>query len=253
MKIKVLASGSKGNSTYIETTQSKILIDMGINYLTLQTKLKEIDVSPEQLDAIFITHTHTDHIKGLASLVKKMNIPVYASTLVTQELRKTIPENNLHIISREDTFQDLEIETVPLSHDVEGTIGYIIKNNDEKLIYITDTGYVNERYFKKLNNATIYIIESNHDEEMLMNGPYPYYLKQRVVGDSGHLSNHTTAEYLTSWLGAKTKYVVLAHLSENNNTPELAYNTIHEAFVKNNIEVPIIIAEQRVATDLIEV
>ena len=253
MKIKVLASGSKGNSTYIESHQSKILIDIGINYLTLQNKLNEIAIDAKTIDAIFITHTHTDHIKGLASLVKKNKIPVYGSPLVIDELTKIISQEYLHVIDRELTFQDIEIETIPLSHDAEGTVGYKMKMDQENLVYITDTGYVNERLFKRLTNASVYIIESNHDEKMLMNGPYPYYLKQRVVGDSGHLSNYTTATYLTNWIGPKTKYVILAHLSENNNTEEVAYETVHGILVEAKKERPLVIAKQREATPLIEV
>ncbi len=253
MRIKVLASGSKGNSTYIETDDAKILIDVGINYITLQSKLEEISVSPEEIEAVFITHTHTDHIKGLASFVKRTKAKVYGSSPVLEELTRIIPENNLHVIEKEMTYKDMEIETFKTSHDAKGSLLYKIKNKQDTLVYITDTGYVNERYFKALSNATIYVLESNHDEKMLMDGPYPYYLKQRVIGDEGHLSNHTAGTYLTSWIGPKTKYIILAHLSENNNTEEIAFSTVDGILKASGIDLPIIIAKQRDATDVIEV
>ena len=208
MKVKVLASGSKGNSTLIRTDKINILIDMGVTYQYLCNELDKINLEPRNLDAILITHTHSDHVKGLASLVKKTNIKVYIIEEMLPELANKIPKENLFIYSNKLELNDLTIKTVRISHDVEG-VGFIIENNNKSLVYITDTGYINEKNLKQLVNKNTYIVESNHDEKMLMEGPYPYILKQRVISDKGHLSNNMIAEYLLEIIGEKTNKIVL--------------------------------------------
>src|SRR5699024_1080680 len=118
---------------------------------------------------------------------------------------------------------------IKTSHDAKGSVGFLITEDDNSIVYITDTGYINRKYFPLLENKNIYYIESNHDEKMLMDGPYPYYLKQRIISDEGHLSNDTTAKYLKKLVGDNTKYIILAHLSEHNNKEELAYIATSEA------------------------
>lgn len=253
MKIKVLASGSKGNSTYLEQDGTRLLIDLGINYRQLQNELEKINVTPSSIEGILLTHTHNDHMKGLASFLKKTERKVYVPIEIKEQIQDTIPEENIEVLEKISQIASFEIELIKTSHDAVGSVGYIIRTKDTKMVYITDTGYVNERYFKRLSNANIYIIESNHDEKMLMEGPYPYYLKQRVLGDTGHLSNHTTATYLSKWIGENTKYIVLAHLSENNNTEEIAYQAVYEELKKNDKVRPIIIAKQYESLEVIEV
>lgn len=252
MKIKVLASGSKGNSTLIKTDSINLLIDMGINYQQLATELENINMYPKEISAVLITHTHSDHIKGLASLVKKTNVKVYALEEMINELSKKIPLDNIFIYENPLELEDLKINIIRISHDVEG-VGFIIEHNKNSLVYITDTGYINKKYFPLLEDKDLYIIESNHDEEMLMEGPYPYILKQRVISDKGHLSNITTANYLLELVGEKTKKIILAHISENNNTEELALKTTKELLESNNIYKEIIIAKQYESLDEIEV
>ena len=252
MKVKVLASGSKGNSTLIRTSKVKVLIDIGINYQTLASELEKLNLTPNDLDAVLITHTHSDHIKGLPALVKKTNLKVYMLEEMEPELIKKIPENNLHLYSNPLMLEDLTINLIRISHDVAG-VGFIIEHNGHSLVYITDTGYINRKYIPLMKNKDLYIIESNHDEEMVMEGPYPYILKQRVLSDKGHLSNHTTAEYLLETVGNNTKQIILAHISENNNTEELALNTTKDLLAENNIYKPIILAKQYEPLDEIEV
>ena len=252
MKIKVLASGSKGNCTLIRTDTVNILIDMGITYQILCNELSKISMSPKELDAILITHSHNDHTKGLASLVKKTNLKVYILENMLEELGNKISHNNINFYEDPTYIGDLKIETFRISHDVDG-VGFIIENNDKNLVYVTDTGYINEKYFNKLKNKNLYIIESNHDEEMLMEGPYPYILKQRVLSDKGHLSNITTAGYLQELVGKRTERIVLAHISENNNTPELALNTTKEVLEEKGISLPIEVAKQYESLEEIEV
>ena len=252
MKVKVIASGSKGNCTLIQTDKIKILIDMGIGYQQLVSELEKINLEPQSIDAILITHTHSDHIKGLPSLVKKTNLKVYMLEEMEPELVKKIPENNLHLYTNPLILEDLTINLIRISHDVEG-VGFVIEHNNHSLVYLTDTGYINRKYIPLMKNRDLYIIESNHDEEMVMEGPYPYILKQRVISDKGHLSNHATAEYLLETVGNNTKQIILAHISENNNTEELALNTTKDLLAENNIYKPITLAKQYEPLDEIEV
>ena len=252
MKVKVLASGSKGNSTLIRTDKINLLIDCGVTYQYLASELEKINVTPKDLDAILITHTHSDHIKGLTSLVKKTGLKVFILEEMLDEIKSKIPYENINYYTNPLYIDDLKIELIRISHDVEG-VGFIIENNDRNLVYITDTGYINRKYLPKMKNKNVYIIESNHDEEMLMEGPYPYILKQRVISDHGHLSNTTTAGYLREIIGDRTSTIVLAHISENNNTEELAYNTTKEMLEENNLEKKVIIAKQYESLDEIEV
>ena len=250
--MKVIASGSKGNCTLIQTDKIKILIDMGIGYQQLASELEKINLEPQTIDAILITHTHSDHIKGLPSLVKKTNLKVYMLEEMEPELVKKIPENNLHLYTNPLILEDLTINLIRISHDVEG-VGFVIEHNNHSLVYLTDTGYINRKYIPLMKNRDLYIIESNHDEEMVMEGPYPYILKQRVISDKGHLSNHATAEYLLETVGNNTKQIILAHISENNNTEELALNTTKDLLAENNIYKPITLAKQYESLDEIEV
>lgn len=252
MLVKVLASGSKGNSTYIETEKKKILIDMGTTYQYLVNELATINVDPKELDLILITHTHNDHIKGLQSLVRKTNLDVYVTYGMLEDLKSKVPQENVRLLDDVNIIDDLKIEIIRTSHDVE-SVGYIITNKDKSLVYITDTGYLNKKYIPILTNRNLYIIESNHDEKMLMDGPYPPILKQRVISDKGHLSNKTTAKLLTEVVGNKTEKIVLAHISENNNTESLAYETTKQALEKKNINKEVILAKQYESLDVIEV
>ena len=252
MKVKVLASGSKGNSTLIRTNNMNLLIDMGITYQQLASELEKINLTPKDLSAILITHTHSDHIKGLPILVKKTNIKVYVLEEMKEALKGKIPLEKVDVYDNPTIVGDLKINLIRISHDVEG-VGFIIENNGHSLVYITDTGYINEKYLPLMKNKEVYIIESNHDEEMLMEGPYPYILKQRVISDSGHLSNSTTARYLLETVGNNTKKIVLAHISEHNNTEELALKTTKDLLEENHIFKEIVVAKQYEALEEIEV
>ncbi len=252
MIVKVLASGSKGNSTYLQTNKLKILIDIGVSYQYLASELDKLKIDPHDLDGLLITHTHCDHIKGLQSLVRKTKIPVYVTEKMIKNLKEKIPLDNIKVLEDETILSDLEINLIHTSHDTE-SVGYILKSEEKSIVYVTDTGYINRKYFEKLKNHSLYIIESNHDEKMLMEGPYPYILKHRVIGDKGHLSNNTTAKLLTEFVGNNTKKIILAHISENNNTYDLAYQTTKDALDKNNIDKEILIAKQNESLEVVEV
>jgi len=254
MKCCVLASGSKGNCTYIEYNNTKILIDLGTTSLYAEKKLKDIDVDPTDIKAILITHTHVDHINGLKVFIKKYNPKIYLSEIMHKELKNDIILNNYEYIDGDFTIDDLKINVIKTSHDTEDSNGYIVESSDSSIVYVTDTGYINQKNFKKLTNKNVYIFESNHDVEMLMNGRYPYNIKQRILGDKGHLSNKDAGYYLSKLIGDNTKQVILAHLSHDNNTDDIALKTVKEELKTTQVEFDnIIIAHQEFRTDLIEI
>ena len=230
MKTCVLSSGSKGNVTYLETSSNKYLIDLGRNKKYVLEKLKEIGVKPSDINYIIISHSHDDHISGLETFLKSYH-PVVC---VTDEILSNVPflksYNNLIIYDDNMNLGEDLIESIKSSHDSNDARNFIISDGIKSLCYVTDTGYINQKYFKKLMNHDIYLFESNHDIEMLTNGPYPAWLKARVLSDKGHLSNIAAGVYLSKFIGDKTKHIVLIHLSETNNKPELAKKTTKEVF-----------------------
>lgn len=250
MKVIVLSSGSKGNTTYVETPKAKILLDCGNSYKYIRNHLQELAVDPKDIDAIFITHTHSDHVKGLQTLIKNINPMVY----VTEKMHHYLPylTNYQYITENEFKYKDIIINVVKTSHDTEDSNAYVLTNNNSSVVYLTDTGYINRKYYDILSNRSLYIFESNHDVEMLNNGTYPFELRKRILSDKGHLSNYDSAKYLAKFIGNKTETIILAHLSEENNTEELALNTLIERLKKEKIEFNnIIIAKQNKATELI--
>ncbi len=253
MKTCVLSSGSGGNSTYVEAGNTKILIDLGTSSLYVEKKLKEIDINPEEIDAIIITHEHVDHIKGIKVFIKKYHTKLILSEILLKTIYNEIKPENYELIDKDIILNDLKITAFKLSHDAADINGYLIENKDKSLVYVTDTGYINQKNHKLIQNKNIYIFESNHDVEMLMNSRYPFHIKQRILGDYGHLSNKDSAYYLSKIIGDNTKTIILAHLSKENNTDELALTTLKKELEKKNKKIKNIqIAHQDQRTDLIE-
>lgn len=255
MKVSLLASGSKGNCCYVETSVGKFLIDVGMTCSYIEKQLKSIEKSATNIDAVFITHTHVDHINGLKSFVKKYNPVVYLTEKMHKELSSTIISDNYVILGKELVIDNLRVSVIKTSHDADDSSGYIFDDGAHSFVYITDTGYINVKNHNKLTNKNLYILESNHDTDMLMNNEkYPYYLKQRILGDKGHLSNVDSSYYLSKFIGENTKCVILAHLSEHNNTKELALKTLIETLDSSNKKcAKLIIADQNERTELVEV
>lgn len=250
MKACVLASGSKGNCTYIETSRLKFLVDAGPSCAYIERSLRSINVDPKEIDFIFLTHTHVDHVAGLRVFLKKYHPKVYLTEKMHYELDIDIPD--YFYINREIVIEDLDVLPIKTSHDVLESHGYVFTSEGKSIVHITDTGYINVRNFSKLKGKNLYIFESNHDVRMLREGKYPYHLQQRILSDKGHLSNKDSSYYLSKFVTDDTKKIVLIHLSEENNTPELALNTLLDALAGKNIP-DIEIAKQKERTELIEV
>lgn len=249
MKVVILSSGSKGNTTYIECMGTKILIDIGNTCKYVTNKLKGLGIEASEIDAILITHTHIDHVKGLKVFLKKFGTKVYFTEKMKDELAYV---DNYTFISNQGDINigKFLIHVIKTSHDVIDSVGYVIEGDGKGIVYITDTGYINQKYFSILENREVYILESNHDIEMLNHGSYSFQLRQRILGDKGHLSNYDSARYLSSFIGNKTRCIMLAHLSEENNTEQLAYQTLIERLEETKKVVDkIIIAKQGEETE----
>ncbi len=245
MIVSILKSGSKGNATLLELTNLNILIDAGITLKELEKYKKNT-----KIDIILVTHSHTDHTSGLKKIYKTYNPIIYTRNpdLINNDNFETT------YLGEQLLVDNIIITSFNLSHDSD-CVGFLIKdiNTKNELVYITDTGYINKKILNIISDKNTYIIESNHDTDMLMNGKYPFYLKQRILSDNGHLSNKDCCRYLSKLIGNNTTNIILAHLSENNNTPELAYEEAEHMVLKNHFKVNIYIAKQKEAIKNIQV
>ena len=245
MLVSTLASSSDGNCTYVETKDCKILIDAGTNVKYIKEKLDSIGVALEDIDYLFVTHTHKDHIGALESLLKKATPRILLSKNMADELEYLANYENIDTEEEIVMCGNTSIDYFRTSHDAVDARGCIISDGDKTLVYMTDTGYLNQRYFEKLYNKDIYIIEANHDVELLINGRYPKWLKSRILSDKGHLSNNACGFYLSKLIGPNTKTVILAHLSKENNTEEDALNTVKKTLKEYDITFDNIIVAPR--------
>jgi phosphoribosyl 1,2-cyclic phosphodiesterase len=249
MKVVVLASGSKGNVTYVEDNETRILIDIGKSCAYVEEKLNDINVEPSTINAILITHTHSDHINGIRTFYKKYKPTIYIMPKMLEILSEFLDTFDYCYYTDDTKINDLDIQIIKTSHDAPDSVGFLINDN---LVYITDTGYLNNKYIPLLSNKNTYIMESNHDIEMLYNGRYPYHLKRRIASDIGHLSNADASNYLLKLIGDNTKHIVLAHLSEENNTKDKALETI-KSTIENTDNLNILTASQDERTEVIEI
>ncbi len=225
MKISVLASGSSGNSTYVESKGSSILIDAGISARNISNKLSCIGKDISDIDAVFITHEHTDHVKGAERLNRHFDIPVYLNRPTYEYSVLSLKKPKFFLTNKQIKFNDLLITPFEVSHDAIDPCGFKIQNNGETIGVITDFGKPNENIKELANKANCLVLETNHDVDMLINGPYPYHLKQRILGEKGHLSNIDAGLLVKENASENLRKIFLSHLSQHNNTEELALKT----------------------------
>ncbi len=229
MKFYIIASGSKGNATLVADHDHILLIDMGITLKKLKEGLSSTPYRFENIDAVLFTHDHSDHLAGKDFFALEKRFAAKGTCDV-------LPEHELNLYTSYD-IQGFKVTVLPTSHDAVNPVGFVLEKGDEKLVYMTDTGYISERNMTHMKNANYYIIESNHNIKMLLKTNRPYDLIQRILGDYGHLSNEDSAMYVSEMIGEKTREVVLAHLSEEANTPEVALAAYFKIFRKRLIDI----------------
>ena len=233
MRLCTIASGSSGNCVYVGSEKINLLVDAGISTKRIENGLKGIDIKPDTIQGILITHEHTDHISGLRVMSRRYNIPIYATyetvqAIMQKKTMKDIPKELFHYIKPNEEFKikDIIIEAFETSHDASNPVGFTLKANEKKVGIATDLGVYDEYTISKLKDSNLLMIEANHDVNMLMVGQYPYFLKQRITGKKGHLSNEDSASLIVQLINDKLEHIILAHLSKENNYEELAYETI---------------------------
>lgn len=241
MRVCTLASSSKGNSTLIYNENTKILIDIGIKLEEVLLKLEALNILPSEINAILLTHEHSDHLKGIGPFMRKFKTPCYIHVNGVQSAVKRIGKvgDGLVIPFYNQPFQigEFKITAFELPHDAQMCVGYNIEKDDKKISIATDFGHTTSNIIENLYNSRLVILESNHDEKRLMaNENYSGVLKARILSKTGHLSNMAAAKVISELARNNVKQVVLAHLSEENNTPELAYATVCEYLKAVNVK-----------------
>ncbi len=239
MDVAVLASGSRGNSAVVRSERAMVLVDAGLSCRETCKRMAAVGLDPKQLSAIVISHEHTDHIAGLAVLAKKLRVPIYMTRNTCRDWRKQLSDENhaVHVLERNTTFEagraftvaDMEVRSFTIPHDAADPVGFTFHSGGKKVGIVTDLGYMPASVSHHLRGCDVLVIESNHDVEMLRVGPYPWMVKQRVLSRVGHLSNDALADYFASDYDGGAAWVVLAHLSEHNNLPEIALRAAEQA------------------------
>lgn len=233
MRLCSIASGSSGNCIYVGSDTTHLLIDVGISGKRTEQGLNSLGITAGELDGILITHEHADHISGLGVISRKYGIPIFATGGTVEEMKRcrslgNVDESLFHIIHADEKFviKDLVIDPMHISHDAAQPVAYRVRYGDKKVAVATDMGLYNDYIVESLKGMDALLLEANHDVNMLQVGPYPYYLKQRILGDRGHLSNENCGRLLSRILHDDLKGILLGHLSQENNIPELAYETV---------------------------
>lgn len=265
MRLCSIASGSSGNCIYVGSDHTHLLVDTGISKKRIDEGLHSLGVKGEELDGILVTHEHSDHIQGLGVFSRKYKIPIYATKGTIQGIQSSssigkMPEGLFHEIKADEAFclNDVTINPFAISHDANEPSAYRFDNGEKSVAVATDIGIYNDYIVSKLQGLNAILLEANHDVHMLEVGPYPYYLKKRVLGDKGHLSNELSGRLLCDILHDNLKNVVLGHLSKENNYAELAYETVKlEITMGDNPyrgeDIPIAVAKRDMISEVVEV
>ena len=256
LKTSILASGSSGNSVLVWTDRTKILIDAGLSARQLRERLERLGVAPEEIEALFITHEHTDHIRGAGTLARSLRIPVFLTEGTCAACNSTFE----HLAAREFfmpgdiiCFKDLQLVSYAVSHDAADPVNFLVCHRNHKVGMAMDLGYPSRLVKERLKHCDALILESNHDTQMLMNGPYPWQLKQRILGRRGHLSNDQSASLLSEVADGGLRALFLAHLSRENNHPQLVRSLFEQVMNEVGLHhVPLFVASQDEPTELFE-
>ena len=233
MRLCSIASGSSGNCIYTGSENTHLLVDAGISAKRIEAGLKELQVEGKDIQGLLITHEHLDHIKGAGVLARKYGLPIYATEGTISQMKKmsglgTIDQALYHVVHADKHFQigDMDIEPFRISHDAAQPVAYRFRSGEKSAAVATDMGFYDEYIVEHLKGLHVLLLEANHDIQMLQVGPYPYPLKQRILGDRGHLSNESAGQLLCRILHDNIKRIYLGHLSKENNYAELAYETV---------------------------
>ena len=234
-----LYSGSSGNSLFVETQNTKLLIDAGVSSKKIETALNDINIDPSTLNGILVTHEHIDHVQGLGTLSKKFDLPVFVNQETLDAMPKQkdkISENNIKTFKISDKFDigDLEIKPFSIPHDAANPCGFNIWKNNKKISIATDIGHMTNPILKSLEESLFIMLEANYDPEVLRCSPYPFTLKSRIAGPTGHLPNEMAGKTISYLIKSGLKNAMLGHLSKQSNFPELAYKTVVDELISNN-------------------
>ncbi len=258
MRFSVLASGSTGNAFYIETNQTKLLVDAGLSGKQLDKLFHQVGANASELDGILVTHEHSDHIKGLGIIARKYDLPIYANQKTWQAMEKNLGKlqdgQKFHFEANHvQTFGDIDVESFSVSHDAIDPMFFAFHHNNKKVALVTDLGYVSERIKKTVEGANAFIFEANHDVSMLQMGGYPWNVKRRILGDYGHVSNEDCGLALSEVITDQTERVYLAHLSKDNNMKELARMSVDQVLQERDIHMSLHDTDPTSATPLYDV
>lgn len=240
MRLTSIASGSSGNCVYVGSNQAHILVDTGISRKRVECGLNELDIACDDIDAILITHEHIDHICGLGVMARKHHIPIYTTqktweTMIRCNKIGKVEEELFKVVIPDEPFQieDMTINATSIWHDAVDPVCYSIECEQSKVSIATDLGDYNDHILHKLKDSNALFIEANHDVKMLEVGPYPYHLKQRILGQNGHLSNDRAGSLICDLMSEGLQHIFLGHLSKDNNFEELAYETVKQEIMKH--------------------
>jgi phosphoribosyl 1,2-cyclic phosphodiesterase len=250
LRVCVLGSGSKGNCTYIESPEARLLIDAGLSAREIVRRLQQIGRSPQGVDGVLISHEHSDHIHGVGALARRHQLPVYANPATWGRARHvigTVDDVREFQTGSPFALKDLSIDPFSLPHDADDPVAFRITWRRRVMAVVTDLGYPSQLVRERLRGCHVLVLEANHDDAMLKAGPYPWPLKQRIGGKSGHLSNLQTGQLLREVIHDELEHVILAHLSEINNLPDLARLTAEEVLGSRGIRISV--ASQRLVSE----
>lgn len=240
LRFSILSSGSSGNATIVQSKDVTFLIDVGVSLKQIENLMSQRGINGNELSGIFVTHEHSDHIKGLGAFARKYNLPIYANKNTWTELDEKIGEiqkQNKHIMETSSTieFGKFRVKSFEISHDSVEPVGYCFYDDNQKLSIVTDLGYMSNKVKETIKDSDGIILEANHDIEMVRMGKYPWHIKQRILGDKGHLSNVAAADSLVEILSPKTRCIYMAHLSQNHNLLEIARLTFENTLQQHGI------------------